>query len=548
MTVNTVHEAARIQDLRIEVGGRALVDGVSLRLAPGRITALIGASGSGKTTTGRALLHEYPPGARVTGEVRVPDAVVGHVPQDPATVLNPARPVAALLQDIARTQVRHLPRRARRPAVRERVLHALARARIPDGETLLHRYPHQLSGGQQQRMVLAQALLTGARTLVADEPTTGQDALTKQEIARQLAAVARQGIAILLLSHDLEVVRSLADEVHVLRAGRIVESGPPEQLWRSPQHSWTRALLTPAAPAGPPESGPAVHGEATTEHAGDERRDAAVAEPAGAAVLPVRDTVLQVRGLTARHGTSPVLHVPELRLPPGCSAVVGRSGSGKTTLARCLAGLHRTYDGQVLFDGVVLPRSLRDRTRAQLAAVQYVFQDARAAFDAHRPVLDQVARSAIRLRRRPRPEATAEAERTLRSLGLTGDLVRRTPAELSGGELQRAALARALLARPRVLICDEITSGLDTVTRRSLLTLLEGLLRADPDLSLVLITHDRDTAVLATAFAVLDAGRIVEQGPAGRLRTAPRHALTAALLQTAPDPQQPLPDGPVPHQ
>ncbi|MFD5734483.1 ABC transporter ATP-binding protein [Streptomyces sioyaensis] len=538
MTVNTAHEAARIQDLRVEVGGRALVDGVSLRLAPGRITALIGASGSGKTTTGRALLHEYPPGARVTGEVRVPDALVGYVPQDPATVLNPARPVAALLQDIARTQVRHLPRRARRPAIRERVLRALARARIPDGETLLHRYPHQLSGGQQQRMVLAQALLTGARTLVADEPTTGQDALTKQEIARQLAAVAGQGIAVLLLSHDLDVVRSLADEVHVLRAGRIVESGRPEQLWRSPQHSWTRALLTRAAPAGPPEVEPAVHGEATTEPAEDERRDASVAETAGAAVLPVRDTVLQVRGLTARHGTSPVLHVPELRLPPGCTAVVGRSGSGKTTLARCLAGLHRTYDGRVLLDGAVLPRSLRDRTRAQLAAVQYVFQDARAAFDAHRPVLDQVARSAIRLRQRPRTDATADAERTLRSLGLAGDLVRRTPAELSGGELQRAALARALLARPRVLICDEITSGLDTVTRRSLLTLLEGLLRADPDLSLVLITHDRDTAALATALAVLDAGRIVEQGPASRLRTVPQHALTAALLQTAADPQQ----------
>ncbi|MFI9079655.1 ABC transporter ATP-binding protein [Streptomyces sioyaensis] len=548
MTVNTVHEAARIQDLRVEVGGRALVDGVSLRLAPGRITALIGASGSGKTTTGRALLHEYPPGARVTGEVRVPDALVGYVPQDPATVLNPARPVAALLQDIARTQVRHLPRRARRPAIRERVLGALARARIPDGETLLHRYPHQLSGGQQQRMGLAQALLTGARTLVADEPTTGQDALTKQEIARQLAAVAGQGIAVLLLSHDLDVVRSLADEVHVLRAGRIVESGRPEQLWRSPQHSWTRALLTRAAPAGAPECGPAVHGVATTERAADERRDAAVAETAGAAVLPVRDTVLQVRGLTARHGTSPVLHVPELRLPPGCTAVVGRSGSGKTTLARCLAGLHRTYDGRVLLDGAVLPPSLRDRTRAQLAAVQYVFQDARSAFDAHRPVLDQVARSAIRLRQRPRPDATAEAERTLRSLGLAGDLVRRTPAELSGGELQRAALARALLARPRVLICDEITSGLDTVTRRSLLTLLEGLLRADPDLSLFLITHDRDTAALATALAVLDAGRIVEQGPASRLRTAPQHALTAALLQTAADPQQPLPDCPVPHQ
>ncbi|GLW14411.1 ABC transporter ATP-binding protein [Streptomyces sp. NBRC 13847] len=530
MTVHTAHEIARIRDLRVEVDGRALVDGVSLGLAPGRITALIGASGSGKTTTGRALLHAYPPGATVTGEVSVPDTPVGYVPQHPATALNPARPVAALLQDIARAQVRHLPRRARRPALRHRVLDALARAQLPDGEVLLKRYPHQLSGGQQQRVVLAQALLAGATVIVADEPTTGQDALTKREITGRLAAVARQGIAVLLLSHDLDVVRALADEVHVLHAGRLVESGPPELLRHAAQHPRTRALLTaadPTAAADPPAPSSAL--------------------PAPSSARPAPDTVLHVRGLTARHGSSRVLHVPELRLAPGCLAVVGRSGSGKTTLGRCLAGLHRTHDGQLRLDGAALPRSLRDRTRAQLAAVQYVFQDAHASFDTHRTILDQVARSAVRLRHRPRAEATADAVRTLRSLGLTGDLPHRTPAELSGGELQRAALARALLARPRVLICDEIASGLDPVTRGSLLTLLEGLLRADPDLCLVLITHDRDTAALATTLAVLDAGRLVEHGPAARLRTAPRHPLTAGLLQVPGPAPQPSPVGPDPH-
>ncbi|MCX5444287.1 ABC transporter ATP-binding protein [Streptomyces nigrescens] len=516
-------QTARVQDLRVDIDGRALVDGVSLRVPPGRITALIGASGSGKTTTGLALLNEYPPGARVTGQVHTPDTLVGYVPQHPATVLNPARPVAALLQDIARTHVSHLPRRARRSEIRHRILRALAQAQLHDGETLLDRYPHQLSGGQQQRVVLAQALLTGARTLIADEPTTGQDAVTKQQIADQLAAVARDGIAVLLLSHDLEVVRALAHDVHVLRAGRIVESGPPEQLWSSPQHSWTRELLTTAAPAEPSDGPLAPSTDAGTP-AGETTSGPAAAE-----------AVLQVRSLTARHGRSTVLQTPELLLPPGCSALVGRSGSGKTTLARCLAGLHRSYDGEVLLDGVALPRSLRDRTPEQLAAVQYVFQDARAAFDEHRPVLGQVMRSAIRLRRVPRPEALAEAERTLSTLGLSGDLVRRRPAQLSGGELQRAALARALLARPRVLICDEITSGQDSVTRRNLRTLLADLVRTHPEMSLVLITHDRDTATLATRIAVLDDGHLVEQGPTGQLLTAPRHPLTAALLQPEPE-------------
>ncbi|MGW3009456.1 ABC transporter ATP-binding protein [Streptomyces sp. NPDC001219] len=572
-------EAAEIRDLRVDIDGRALVDGVSLRVPPGRITALIGASGSGKTTTGLALLNEYPPGATVTGEVRVPDTLVGYVPQHPATVLNPARPVAALLQDIARTQVRHLPRRARRPAIRHRILRALAQAQIPDGETLLHRYPHQLSGGQQQRVVLAQALLTGARTVVADEPTTGQDALTKQQIAGHLAAVAQEGIAVLLLSHDLEVVRALAHEVHVMRAGRLVESGPPDQLWTRPQHSWTRALLTPAAaaPADPSDArarlaastesvtegdGDGAAGRGVTDEADAAGRAARTAEaeepeesdepeetapgpaavsgaahipgPAPAPVPTPTTPLLQIRTLTARHGRSTVLHIPELSLPPGCSAVVGRSGSGKTTLARCLAGLHRSHDGEILLDGVALPRSLRDRTRAQLAAVQYVFQDARAAFDEHRPVLDQVMRSAVRLRAVPPPKALAEAEHTLSTLGLPADLVRRRPTELSGGELQRAALARALLARPRVLICDEITSGQDAVTRRALRTLLAGLVRTHPDLSLVLITHDHDTATLATRIAVLDNGHLMEQGPTGHLLSAPQHSLTAALLQQTP--------------
>ncbi|MFI7409509.1 ABC transporter ATP-binding protein [Streptomyces sp. NPDC049627] len=497
---------AEIRDLRVEIDGRAIVDGVNLRVLPGKVSALVGASGSGKTTTGLALLGEYPPGARVTGEVRrTGDGPVGYVPQHPAAVLNPARRVGALLHDIARLQVRHLPRAERRTAARERVLRALADAQLPDGEALLCRHPHQLSGGQQQRLVLAQALLLGARVIVADEPTTGQDALTKSRVVEQLAAVAARGIAVVLLSHDLDVVRSLADEVLVMRAGRVVESGPVERLWEAPRHEWTRRLL-----------------------------DARRAAPQDGTSADSGQPLLEVRDLTAVHDRrTVVLRVPHLVLRSGeCLAVVGRSGSGKTTLARCLAGLHRDHDGEILLDGTPLPRSLRRRDGDRLAAVQYVFQDARAAFDEHRPVLQQVARTAVRLRGTDERTATDEAVATLTRLGLPVDLARRRPAELSGGELQRAALARALLARPRVLICDEVTSGLDSVTRRGILDVLTGLVGGGDDLSLVLITHDLDTARLAHRIAVLDAGELVEQGVARQILTDPRHPFTISLMET----------------
>jgi len=177
---------------------------------------------------------------------------------------------------------------------------------------------------------------------------------------------------------------------------------------------------------------------------------------------------------------------------------------------------------------------VRDRGRAQLAAVQYVFQDAHASFDEHRPVVRQVARTAVRLRGADPDTATREALTTLAGLGITEDLAGRRPGRLSGGELQRAALARALLARPRVLVCDEITSGLDTLTRRGILDVLTALVRDRDGLSLVLVTHDLDTAALAHRIAVLDAGTVVEQGPARRILTAPAHPFTASLVARAP--------------
>ncbi|MDU0289746.1 ABC transporter ATP-binding protein [Saccharothrix longispora] len=454
-----------VEDLRARAGGRALLDGVSFAVGAGRVLALVGASGSGKTTTGLALLGEHGPGVEVEGRVSVRGRVA-FVPQQPSAALNPVRRLGAVFREIAAL---HAGDRD------ELVATALRRARVP--AELLRRYPHQLSGGQQQRVVLAQALVGDPAVLVADEPTTGQDALTRAEVVDELAGVVAQGVALVLLTHDLAVVRALADEIVVLREGRVVEAGPAARLLTAPREEYTRALLDTV-----PRTAPDV---------------------------PDRAPRLRVRGLTAGHRGATVLHGVDLDVGERL-AVVGRSGSGKTTLGRCLAGLHEPAAGDVLLHGRPLARSLRRRSRADLAAVQYVFQDARGSFDEHRAVVDQVARTAVRLRGATPDAARTAALAALDRVGVSPATASRRPGGLSGGELQRAALVRALLAEPDVLVCDEITSGLDAVTRGALLDLLAGV-----PCALVLISHDLDVvARLADRVVVLHGGRVVAHGPA----------------------------------
>ncbi|MFD9063244.1 ABC transporter ATP-binding protein [Kitasatospora purpeofusca] len=478
-------ELAAVDELRVRVGPRVLVDGVSLRVRAGRVTALVGPSGSGKTTTALALLGAYPAGARVSGTVSLAGAggaPVGHVPQHPGAVLNPARRAGVLLRDLARVH----------GGGPEAVRSALQDTELSEVEGLLRRYPHQLSGGQQQRLVLAQALLTGARVIVADEPTTGQDPATARRLAALFRRLAARGTGLLLLSHDLALVREAADEVVLLADGRAVRTGPPEEVLRV----LARAAVLPVRPAPAPTSAPAA---------------------------PVR---LAVAGLTARHpGGAVVLREVALSLRAGeCLALTGRTGSGKTTLGRCLAGLHPRHEGTVLLDGEPLPRSVRQRGRRRLAAVQYVFQDARSAFADHRPVLDQVARAAVRLRGRTPSAAGAESAALLAALGLDPAKAARPPAGLSGGELQRASLARALIVEPTVLVCDEITAGLDADTRDSILAHLADR-RDRAGLALLFVSHDPVAVdTLADRVATLADGRLHPAStahPFGRQDAAP---------------------------
>ncbi|MFJ7241628.1 ABC transporter ATP-binding protein [Streptomyces olivaceus] len=527
----------------IEVGGltaRAdgvlLLDGVDLTVRAGGVTALVGPSGSGKTTLALALLGEAAPGVRLRGSVRVAGVdvvgeegptgaardvrgrVVSYMPQHPAHALNPARRIGSVLTELARL---HRPDgtkgsggtdgsgdsggtgRAggagggRSAAGREHAAGALRAAGLPDDPGFRRRFPHQFSGGQRQRVALAQVLACGPSVLVLDEPSTGLDTVARLRLADRLTRLAADGYALLLLSHDHDLVRAVAARTVTLDRGRVTAAGPtPEVL---------------PAPATPP--------------------------PPVAATAPVRPSgaVLEARGLTAwlhagRRGE--VLRDVAVRVPEGgCTAVVGPSGSGKTVLARCLAGLHERHRGHLAFRGEPLP-VLRRRAARQIRGVQYVWQEVRGSFDERRTVLEQVARTAVRLRGLTPREAEREARAVWERLGLSSEHTARHAASLSGGELQRAALSRALLAEPGVLICDEITTALDSVSTE-LVTAEITRLREESDTAVLWIGHDLALVErLADDLVVLDSGGVVDSGDSRTVLGAPRSETTRLLLRS----------------
>ncbi|MFG3257586.1 ABC transporter ATP-binding protein [Streptomyces sp. NPDC048172] len=501
--------------------GAVLVDGVDLALLPGSVTALVGPSGSGKTTMALALLGEAGEGVRLSGRVRVDgtevvgaDGVragaarvrggtVAYLPQHPGSALNPARRTGPVLTELAALHAPSTDER-RRTAVRVRAREAMEQAQLPGDRATLRRFPHQFSGGQQQRVALAQVLACGPRAIVLDEPGTGLDTVTKAALTRELArlAAAGAGPAILLLSHDHAMVRALAEEAVLLEGGRVTARGTPD-------------AVLPPLPAPLPAPRPTEPDRAE-------------------GVSPSRTPLFEARGLTAwlrRRGRDDVLHEVSLRLLPGeCLGVAGRSGSGKTTLARCLAGLHERRHGDVLLDGEPLP-VLRRRDEAQKRRVQYVWQEVHGSFDPRRPVLDQVARTAVRLRGLTAVRARERAVELLDELGVRETTAARLPGGLSGGELQRAAFARAALAEPDVLVCDEVTSALDAEVAERILARL-GRMRREQGTAVVWIGHDlRLLRRVADRILVLDGGRAVDTGECAEVLARPGADATRRLLE-----------------
>ncbi|OZV77008.1 hypothetical protein CA850_24885 [Micromonospora echinospora] len=525
--------AVAVDGLRVHTdSGRPIVDGVTFDLAAGHLLALIGASGSGKTTTALALLGWANPGTSITaGSIRIAgepvlgrtdtdlrrlrSRLVSYVPQDPLHALNPARRVGRQLFEIL-----HAHRRTRdADAVIGR---ALDRARLPTDRRFLRRYPHQLSGGQRQRVVIAQALLLEPAVVVLDEPTTGLDAATQHEFLTHLDRLrAETGAAMVYVTHDVAAIAPHADRIAVLRAGTIVEHDHTRTLLRRPRHPYTRHLLDVV---------PDPHRRASVTT----RPTRADGSPAAPAV-----PVLQVRGLsvTYRDGHQRIVAADrvDLDLEAGsCRALVGASGSGKTTIGRCVAGLLRPDAGGIALRGAVLAPTARRRTPTQRRAIQIVFQNPAESLNPRRTVGAELARVVRYFDTTAGASVAQRVGDLLDSVRLPHGLVHRYPGQLSGGEQQRVAIARALAAGPDVLVCDEITSALDVSVQATVLDLLAAL-RQELGLTLLFITHDLGVvSAVADQVTLIDHGRVQVTGSTRYLLDESDHPLARRLLAAAP--------------
>ena len=508
-----------LQGLAVDVGARRLLGPLDLELQAGQCLGVVGESGSGKSLSALSLLGLLPPGLRAEGRLSADGQtialgsrahaalrgrVLGWVPQDPLAALHPLRSVGSQLLETLR-----LVRGLARTAARDEARSLLARVQLPEPGAALDRYPHQFSGGQRQRIAIALALATRPRVLIADEPTSALDARIARGILDLLDALRREdGLALLLISHDLPLVGAYAQRLVVLQRGQAVERGDTAAVFASPQHAYTRELLAADAIA-----------------------------PAAPAVGGAAPVLLRGEGLRMRYPRAPRAALDdvsiELRRGEGL-ALVGESGSGKSTLGRALLRLLRGAQGRVLLDGVDLSAATPRALRKLRARTGVVFQDPYASLDPRMRVAEIVAEP---LRIHARGDAGARRLRAgelLQAVGLEAAMLDRYPHQFSGGQRQRIAIARALATDPELLVCDEAVSALDAHHRGAILALLAALKR-ERGLALLFVTHDlAAAAAVAERIAVLEAGRIVETGATAEVLRAPQHAHTRALLAARP--------------
>lgn len=517
-----------IHDLKIEATSYhpgelprnvTLVEGVSFQLEKGRVLGLIGESGAGKSTIGLSSIAYGRGGVRITGgkivlngrDLRQTNATgmrgirgkdVTYVAQSAAAAFNPAR---RLMDQVIEATLQHAL--ASRDEAEARAIELFRMLGLPDPEIFGRRYPHQVSGGQLQRAMTAMALCPKPDLVVFDEPTTALDVTTQIDVLAAIKEAIRDtGVAALYITHDLAVVAQVADNIMVLRNGKMVEYGTTGQIITAPREDYTRALVSVRS----------------IEH-----KEKAPAAP-----------ILTVSQVTARYrGTDfDVLKEISVGLPAGQTlAIVGESGSGKSTLARAITGLLPPSSGKIVFFGRTLSAALKDRSKDDLRELQMIYQMADTAMNPRQTVGTIIGRPLEFYFGLTGEAKRQRLQELLDQIEMGVGYINRYPAELSGGQKQRVCIARALAAKPRLIICDEVTSALDPLVADGILKLLLDLQRRE-GVAYLFITHDLATVrSISDRIAVMYRGEVVRYGQKSEVMSPPFDDYTDLLLSSVPD-------------
>ena len=512
--------------------GIPLVSPVSFQVNRREIVALVGESGSGKTLSSLALMGLLPPGVLMSGgEIWLEDKRIASpdVPydapvrgkelamifQEPMTSMNPVLKVG---EQIAEVLVRHQQigwKQAHRDAVA-----LLDRVGIVNPEQRAKQYIHQLSGGMRQRVMIASAISSKPRLLIADEPTTALDVTIQAQILALLQELQQEmEMGILLITHDLSIVARYADRAYVMHQGNLVEQGPVGQLLTAPQEPYTRKLIAASQPQARPagaqisHEAPLIRLQALTKSYAQTRSLPFVAAK--------RQTVLFPTTLDIRRGE--------------ILGLIGESGSGKTTLGRAIMGLIDTDSGDIEFDGVSLTLASQAIRQKMRRRAQIIFQDPYASLNPKMTIGEQIAEPLRVYKLRPAGQIQARVEELLKLVGLEAHHASRLPGAFSGGQRQRVAIARALALEPELLVADEAVSALDLSVRGQILALLDRL-REQLGLTVLFISHDLAAVKqVCDRVVVLYHGKVVESGTTGEVLVAPKHPYTRQLLAAAPD-------------
>lgn len=497
-----------------------IVDGVSLALKRGKVLGLIGESGAGKSTIGLSSMGYGRGGVRITGgEVllngrdilkggvqglrRVRGSEVCYVAQSAAAAFNPAH---RLMDQVVEAALLHGV--GTKAEAEKRALALFKKLRLPDPQNIGCRYPHQVSGGQLQRVMTAMALCSEPDLIVFDEPTTALDVTTQIDVLAAIKdAIRDTGVAALYITHDLAVVAQVSDEIMVLRDGKMVEHGETRQIIEAPRMDYTKALVSVRS-ISHEEKGPTLN------------------------------PLLSVTNVTAAYGGGAVkvLQDVSVDLHPGQTlAIVGESGSGKSTLARVITGLLPPIAGSIIFAGRTLAPRLADRSGDDLRELQMIYQMADVAMNPRQTVGAIIGRPLefyFGMRGKERDVRVGEL---LDEIEMGKGFIDRYPAELSGGQKQRVCIARALAARAKLIICDEVTSALDPLVADGILKLLLRLQKIE-DVAYLFITHDLATVkAIADSIAVMYRGEVVRYGSKTQVLTPPFDAYTNLLLSSVPE-------------